>query len=76
MTTESIIILTIVIAAAVAVAVWQLRKKKSDPAPSPAQTTPPSAANMGLLAQAMIDAPRSLGKRTLGEGQGDFGGGS
>ena len=37
---------------------------------------PASAAGMGLLAQALIDAPRSLGKRTLGEGQGDFGGGS
>ena len=37
---------------------------------------PASASDMGLLAQAMIDAPRSLGKRTLGEGQGDFGGGS
>ena len=37
---------------------------------------PASAANMGLLAQAMIDAPRSLGRRTPGEGQGDFGGGS
>lgn len=35
---------------------------------------PASAANMGLLAQAMIDAPRSLGRRTPGEGQGDFGG--
>ena len=33
-------------------------------------------AGMGLLAQALIDAPRSLGKRSLGEGQGDFGGGS
>lgn len=37
---------------------------------------PASAANMGLLAQAMIDAPRSLGKRSPGAGQGDFGGGS
>ena len=37
---------------------------------------PASAASMGLLAQAMIDAPRSLGQRTLGAGQGDFGGGS
>ena len=181
MTTESIIILTIVIAAAVAVAVWQLRKKKAEPASPPAQATPPSAApapaskrltaadyadsffsgwlagmpikpyelpahikgygadgaydrdkydprfydpaterivaadgtfvdiatltrhfpdgtsdkvapktmrqwlyglsidpasaaNMGLLAQAMIDAPRSLGRRTPGAGQGAFGG--
>lgn len=37
---------------------------------------PASAAGMGLLAQAMIDAPRSLGQRTPGAGQGDFGGGS
>ena len=37
---------------------------------------PASAAGMGLLAQALIDAPRSLGKRSLGAGQGDFGGGS
>ena len=37
---------------------------------------PASAAGMGLLAQAMLDAPRSLGRRTPGEGQGDFGGGS
>lgn len=37
---------------------------------------PASAAGMGLLAQALIDAPRSLGKRTPGAGQGDFGGGS
>lgn len=37
---------------------------------------PASAANMGLLAQAMIDAPRSLGQRTPVAGQGDFGGGS
>lgn len=37
---------------------------------------PASAASMGLLAQAMIDAPRSLGQRTPGAGQGDFGGGS
>ena len=35
---------------------------------------PASAAGMGLLAQAMIDAPRSLGQRTLGAGQGSFGG--
>ncbi len=189
MTTESIIILTIVIAAAVAVAVWQLRKKKADPASPPAQAVPPSAApamppapapvsthltaadyadsffsgwlagmpikpyelpahikgyganglydrdkydprfydpaterivaadgtfvdiatltrhfpdgtsdkvapktmrqwlyglsidpasaaSMGLLAQAMLDAPRSLGRRAPGAGQGDFGGGS
>ena len=189
MTTESIIILTIVIAAAVAVAVWQLRKKKADPASPPAQAVPPSAApamppapapvsthltaadyadsffsgwlagmpikpyelpahikgygangaydrdkfdprfydplaerilakdgtfvdiatltrhfpdgtsdkvapktmrqwlyglsidpasaaGMGLLAQAMLDAPRSLGRRAPGAGQGDFGGGS
>ena len=81
MTPESIIILAIVIAAiviaaAVAVAIWKLRKKKDDPAPQSAQATPPSAANMGLLAQAMIDAPRSLGQRTPGAGQGDFGGGS
>mgnify|MGYP006934757827 CR=1 FL=1 len=38
--------------------------------------TAASAAGMGLLAQALIDAPRSLGKRSLGAGQGDFGGGS
>ena len=37
---------------------------------------PASAAGMGLLAQAMIDAPRSLGQRSPGAGQGDFGGGS
>lgn len=37
---------------------------------------PASASNMGLLAQAMIDAPRSLGQRAPGAGQGDFGGGS
>ena len=37
---------------------------------------PSSAASMGLLAQALLDAPRSLGKRSLGAGQGDFGGGS
>lgn len=37
---------------------------------------PASASNMGLLAQAMLDAPRSLGQRTPGAGQGDFGGGS
>lgn len=37
---------------------------------------PASVANMGLLAQAMIDAPRSLGQRSPGAGQGDFGGGS
>lgn len=37
---------------------------------------PASADNMGLLAQAMIDAPRSLGQRTPGAGQGDFGGGA
>ena len=37
---------------------------------------PASAASMGLLAQAMIDAPRSLGQRSPGAGQGDFGGGS
>lgn len=37
---------------------------------------PASASSMGLLAQAMVDAPRSLGKRTPGAGQGDFGGGS
>ena len=35
---------------------------------------PASAAGMGLLAQAMIDAPRSLGQRTLGAGHGSFGG--
>ena len=75
MSTESIILLALVIAA-VAVAAWQLRKKKANPASPPAQATQPSAAGMGLLAQALIDAPRSLGKRSLGEGQGDFGGGS
>ena len=75
MSTESIILLALVIAA-VAVAAWQLRKKKANPASPPAQAVPPSAANMGLLAQAMIDAPRSLGQRTPGAGQGDFGGGS
>lgn len=83
MSTESIILLALVIAA-VAVAAWQLRKKKANPAsppaqatqPSAVQATQPSAAGMGLLAQAMIDAPRSLGKRSLGAGQGDFGGGS
>ena len=37
---------------------------------------PASAASMGVLAQAMIDAPRSLGQRSPGAGQGDFGGGS
>lgn len=75
MSTESIILLALVIAA-VAVAAWQLRKKKANPASPPAQATQPSAAGMGLLAQALIDAPRSLGKRSLGAGQGDFGGGS
>ena len=37
---------------------------------------PASAAGMGLLAQAMLDAPRSPGQRTPGAGQGVFGGGS
>ena len=37
---------------------------------------PASASSMGLLAQALVDAPRSLGQRTPGAGQGDFGGGS
>ena len=37
---------------------------------------PSSTASMNLLAQTLLNAPRSLGKRSLGAGQGDFGGGS
>lgn len=45
-------------------------------APGAAATAVSRSAGWGLLAQAMIDAPRSLGQRTPGAGQGDFGGGS
>ena len=72
-------ILALVIVAAVAVVAWRLRKI----APTTMRQwlyglsiDPSSAASMGLLAQALLDAPRSLGKRSLGAGQGDFGGGS